>query len=439
MARRLIDRAREAIGVLLNRQTEAERYPEDSRVPYFGRTQAGVYVDPDRALTNGVVWACHRYLTQTVGQLPPRVMREMPDGVSIRQPRHPVNYLLGWRPNPELAPFQLKETLTGWAITHGNGIAEIERDAVGRAIALWPIHPDRIEIKRDLVTGELVYEIDNDTQVATVLEPMDVLHVRGFGNGPVGLSVIEYAAESIGWAQATQLFSASFFGEGLNPAGIIESVNKLTVEGVKNARAELDKVHKGPRKAHRFAFLDNGMKASKWTIQPDEAQFIETRQHQVEELCRWFGVPPHKVMHLLRSTFSNIEHQAIEVVVDSIAPWALRWEEECNYKLFGQNRMGFYVKFDLKGLLRGDFKSRQEGLQVMRRNGVINALEWRELEDMGPMPATGGEKYIVEGNMTTLQKVGEEVATEATPDPERTAQAALENLASMMTEAAHAE
>lgn len=433
----LIHRAREAFSVLLNRQTEAERFPEETRIPYFGKTQAGVYVDPDRALTNGVVWACHRYLTQTIGQLPPRVMQELPNGMSERVPRHPVNYLLGWRPNPELAPFQLKETLTGWAITHGNGIAEVERDGVGRAIALWPIHPDRVEIKRDLVTGQLLYEIDNDTQAETVLEPMDVLHIRGFGNGPVGLSVIEYAAESIGWAQATQLFSSSFFGEGLNPAGIIETVGKMTPEGVKNTRSELDKVHKGPRRAHRWAFLDGGMKATKWTTQPDEAQFVETRQHQVEELCRWFGVPPHKVMHLIRSTFSNIEHQAIEVVVDSIAPWALRWEEECNFKLFGQNRANYYVKFDLKGLLRGDFKSRQEGLQVMRRNGVINASEWRELEDMGPMSGVGGEKFIVEGNMTTLEHVGEAAALPV--DAEQSAQMALERMAVTMSEAVHVE
>lgn len=144
------------------------------------------------------------------------------------------------------------------------------------------------------------------------------------------------------------------------------------------------------------------------SVDPDAAQFIETRQHQVEEICRWFGVPPHKVMHLLRATFSNIEHQSIEVVVDCIVPWCKRLEEEADYKLFGAvNRGGHFTKLDLKGLLRGDFKSRQEGLLIMRRAGVINANEWRGLEEMNGIGEIG-EKYIVESNMTTLERVGEE-------------------------------
>jgi phage portal protein BeeE len=136
-------------------------------------------------------------------------------------------------------------------------------------------------------------------------------------------------------------------------------------------------------------------------------------QHQVEEICRWFGVPPQKVGHLLRMTFNNVEQLSIEVVVDSIAPWAIRFEEEANYKLFGSNRPGFFIKLDLKGLLRGAFKDRQEGLQVQRRNGVINAAEWRELEDMDPMAGPGGHKFVIEGNMTTLERVGEAPAPAA--------------------------
>ncbi|WP_349745376.1 phage portal protein, partial [Roseateles cavernae] len=162
----------------------------------------------------------------------------------------------------------------------------------------------------------------------------------------------------------------------------------------------------GPAKSSRIAILDAGMKAQKVSVEPDAAQFIETRQHQVEEICRWFGVPPHKVMHLLRATFTNIEHQSIEVVVDSVTPWVLRMEQEGDFKLFGRRATNCYNKMDLKGLLRGDFKSRQEGLQIQRRNGVINANDWCRLEDM-PEIGPDGDKYIVEGNMTTLKAIGE--------------------------------
>lgn len=393
------------LGRLLARLTREPRYPGSARGTY-GRTPAGVYIDAANALQSATVWACHRYLTQTVGQLPVRVRRAVGDGSEPVQ-RHPVDTLLNWRPNPELAPFQLKETLVGWAIMRGNGVAEIERDAVGRATALWPIDPNRIVFERDESTNELLYRVSNGQAGTVWLKSPDVFHLRGFGNGAVGLSVIEHAAESIGWARATEIFGATFFGNGLNSGGAIEGGN-LKPDGITALYARIDAKHRGPANAHRPLYLDGGMKWVKTGTTPDDAQFVATMQHQVEETCRWFGVPPQKVGHLLRMTFNNVEQLSIEVVVDSITPWAIRFEEEANFKLFGQNRGAFFVKLDLKGLLRGAFKDRQEGLQVMRRNGVISADDWAEIEDMKkPGPKVGGDKYIVEGNMTTLEKVGE--------------------------------
>lgn len=414
-------------GIMGLRLTSDPRYPRESRVPYTGNTAAGVYIDPDRALMNATVWAAHRYLTQTVGQLPVRVMRQT-GNTSERVASHPVDTLLNWRVNPELAPLQFKETMVGWALMHGNGVAEIESDMVGRVVNLWPIDPRRIEFRRaiepitnargtPIAAGELVYAVSNGSGDKTLLASRDVFHLRGFGNGAVGLSVVEYAAQSIGWARATELFGATFFGNGLNVGGAIEGAGNLDALTVRRLLAQIDESHRGPGRSHRPLILDGAMKWTKTTSTPDEAQFVATMQHQVEEICRWMGVPPHKVMHLLRATFSNIEHQSIEVVVDAITPWAIRFEEECNYKLFGQNRAGFFVKLDLKGLLRGDFKTRQEGLQIQRRNGVINADFWAEVEDM-PKPgrAAGGQIYIVEGNMTKLDQVGEKPAPAAAPD-----------------------
>ena len=391
--------------VVALRQTREDKYIDEGS-PSYARPVAGVYINADTALRNDCVWACVRYLSQTVGQLPVRVMRDM-GRYSDRVMMHPVVDVMTWRANPELAPFQLKETLTAWAVMRGNGIAEIERSA-GRVVALWPIHPDRVSFERDTVTDELLYKINNGQNGTVYLRGQDVFHLRGFGNGPVGLSVVEHAAESIGWAQATELFGASFFGNGLNSSGAIEGAGSLSEPGQKLLRATIAKSHGGPRKAHTPLFLDKNMKWVPTSIKPNEAQFVEAMQHQVETIARWFGVPPQKVGHLLRMTFNNVEQLSIEVVVDAITPWALRWEEEANYKLFGQNRNSLFIKLELKGLLRGAFKERQEGLQIQRRNGVINQEDWREIEDYGPSGADGSDKYIVEGNMTTLEKVGED-------------------------------
>ena len=399
------------------RKTREERHLDVGQ-PYFGRPAAGLSIDPDTALRNDTVWACVRYLSQTVAQLPPRVMRDR-GRYSERVMSHPVVNVLTWRTNPEWAPFQFRETLTAWAILHGNGVAEIERDDTGRVVAMWPIQPDRITFERDPDTDELIYKINNGSNGTVTLSGRDVFHIRGFGNSPVGLSVIEHAAESIGWAQATEIFGAAYFGNGLNTSGVIEGAGALNEAGQKLLRAQLQKRHGGPRKAHVPMFLDRNMKWVATSAKPNEAQFVETMQHQVETVCRWFGVPPQKVGHLLRMTFNNVEQLSIEVVVDSITPWALRWEEEANFKLFGQNRNNLFLKLELKGLLRGAFKERQEGLQIQRRNGVISAAEWREVEDYGPMDADGADKYIVEGNMTTLDKVGEDpvMPSSAPADP----------------------
>lgn len=387
---------------------------ETSRIITVTQTAAGVRVDPDEALKNATVWACVGYLSRTVGQLPWRVMQQQPNGDPLRAPGHPLQYLLATRPNKEMSSVTWREVMVGWAVRRGNAVAEIQRDARGVPVALWPIHPSRVDFKRD-DAGELLYEVTNSDGSKVYLQAMDVFHLRGYGEGPVGLDVMAYAAESIGWAQATEVFGASFFGNGANASGFLYAPGKLSPDAYKNIERKLKDKHGGPKKSNRTMIVDGGMKFEKQTTDPNDAQFIETRQHQVEEICRWFGVPPHKVMHMLRSTFSNIEHQSIEVVVDSISPWAVRIEQEGDYKLFGQNRRGFFNKLDLKGLLRGDFKSRQQGLQIMRRNGVINGNEWRRLEDMDGI-GDEGEMFIVERNMTTLDALGQQPVAGAT-DP----------------------
>jgi HK97 family phage portal protein len=403
----------------LARATTPSEQPMAPRIIFTGRTPAGVYVDADIALKNATVWACVQYLSRAVAQLPWRVMREEERGGKVA-PNHPADWLLHKRPCPDMGAFSWRQGMLGQALLRGNAYAEIERDNRGLPYALWPLHPDRVCVRRD-AGGALVYEVWNRGG-NVVLQAMDVFHLRGFGDGPVGYSVIEYAAQSIGWAQATELFGSSFFADGMNPSGIVKLKTGMSPEGLELLKENIARLYSGPR-GKRTAVLDAGMDFEKITTTPEDGQFIETRQHQVEEICRWFGVPPHKVMHLLRATFSNIEHQAIEVVVDSVTPWVRTFEEEADYKLFGpQNRQGFYTKMNLRALLRGDNASRAAFYKALFEVGALSPNEIRDLEDMDGIGDLGDQRFRSQ-NLAPLDpeeaaKIVRPAAAPAEPDPE---------------------
>lgn len=390
-----------ALGRFFNRSTAAEKLTGGRRVT-TGRTGSGVYIDADEAFKDATVWACIHYRSNMLAQVPWRAMRNDPQQGRIVQDTHPVDWLLNKRPNPEMGAFTFRQTLMQWKLRYGNGYAEIERDNRGAAYALWPIHPRRVVPYRD-GAGILGYRVYNETGAPVELDAMDMFHVRGLGDGPVGLSVIEYAAESIGWSRATQIFGATYFGEGMNPSGVVETPKALSPGAMELLRGELDQLYKGP-KGKRTVILDGGMKFSRLSTEPNDSQFIETRQHQVEETCRWFQTPPHKAMHLLRATFTNIEHQSIEVVTDVVTPDARIFEDEADYKLFGpQNRGGFYTKMVLQALMRGDAKARAEFYQLMFGMAGLTPNMIAEHEDMNGFGPAGDVRFVP-GNMMTLER-----------------------------------
>ena len=274
------------------------RYPQQDRVPTSYRTLSSVPITPDTAVTIPAVWACLRYLSQTVAVLPWHVVLETMKGLEVQR-SHQVDYLLNERVSAEWSSFQFRETMVHWALRWGNGYAEIERDTRGRPIALWPIHPERVKVCRDPDTGVLFYEVDHKLE----FKFEDIFHLRGFGEGPVGVNVIAYAAESLGWAKAAQLFGAAFFGNGMNVNAVVKVKKELSIPAFKKLKEELAGLYKGVRNANRTAILDQDMEWEQVSVDPNKAQFILTNQHLVEETCRWFGVPPHKIMHLLRGTF----------------------------------------------------------------------------------------------------------------------------------------
>jgi HK97 family phage portal protein len=400
---------------LVARLTQPRTDPSPRRVGFTPRTTAGVWIDADTALRTDTVWACIRYLTSAVGQLPWRVMLEEAPGRYQWQGRHPANYLLDERPCPETGAFTWRETLLADALVRGNGYAEIQRDMAGRVVAMWPIEAHRVQVRRREDTGALFYLVTNSTGGQVELEPESVFHLRGVGNGVVGLSVVEFAAQSIGHAQAAQLFGAAFFGQGMTPAGVLSTAQALSPEAKGALDEEFGRLYGGVRGAHRTVIVDAGMSWSAASVQPNEAQFVETMQFQVEAICRWFGVPPHKVQHLARSTNNNIESQAIEVVTDAVMPWVRRFEEEADHKVFGMNRMGLFTRMDLTGLLRGDVARRGEYYQRLVGSGVMSLNEVRAMEDLNPIP--GGDVHMVPVNMMPLQRMLAPPAPAAPPTP----------------------
>lgn len=427
----MLEALRDRIGVgllsIANRLTADQRHPGAGRVANPIRTLAGVAITPDTAVTIATVWACLRYLSQTVAVLPWHVKKDGNKGPEI-QASHGVDYLLWKRPSKDWSSFQFRETLTHWALRWGNGYAEIEPDQAGRPFAMWPIHPERVQVCRAIepavdgygtaiAIGDLYYEVDTRGATqgpSTILAAANMFHIRGFGEGPVGVNVIAYAAQSLGWARAAQLFGASFFGNGMNPAGVVVNKKPLRPDGLKRQKAEFEQLYKGPNNANRTAFLDNDADWKAIGFNARDAQLIDVHEYLVEEICRWFGVPPHKVQHLARATFTNIESQGIEVVVDSISPWVKRFEDEAEWKLFGQNRQRLYTKIDMRALMRGDMAARIAYYKGMSSVGAYSPNRVLELEDentLGPE----GDIHTMQGQNVTLEQIAKGITV--APDP----------------------
>lgn len=383
---------------------------QSSRI-FWPRRKAGVYVDHDTALTFGAVFACQRYLANTVAQLPWKVYRRIPgEKGSDYAPTHPADWLLGTRPNPEMSAFNFKRWLVHHAVSWGNAYAEIEFDVSNRPVSMWPIHPSRVTAKRS-EDGALYYEISNMRGSKTAIMPSSIFHLAGMGNdGISGYSVVSLAAAAIGAGIAADSFSADFFANGAVLSGGFQHPGKMSLEAHTRLRDQIKEKHTGIGNAWRPIVMEEGISWQTFGMPLKDAEFLAGKNYSVTDIARWFGVPPHKIADLSRATFSNIEQQSIEVVTDAILPWVLPMEQEADTKLISaRNRGYFYTKMTLNGLLRGDSAARGAWYQTMRNMGAISADEIREFEDMNPIGAAkGGDKYIVQGQYVPLDKIGEE-------------------------------
>lgn len=391
---------------------------QSGRHAYRIATDAGVPIDHDNAMCVSAVWACVRVIAQTIGVLSMHAYQSKPNGGKTRRTDLRIDQMMRRNPNAYMTAMTLRETMTAHVLTWGNAYAEIERDLAGRPIAMWILLPDRTYpiLAND---GSLWYETSNARGGERyVLPAADVFHLKGFGfDGLVGYDVIAYAARSIGAATAAETFASSFFANGTQLSGGLFHPKRLSKEAKQGIREEFERTYKGSRNAFRMAIFEEGVDWKQFGLSPEAAQFLETRQFSVEDVARWFGVPLHKVGHLLRATNNNIEHQGIEFVVDTILPMAVRWEQEADSKLLTAGlRNDHFWKLNVATLMRGDMASRYAAYEKGRLNGWLNANQICELEDLDPI-GPAGDVYIVPLNYQNADRLLDPPAPPPAPAP----------------------
>lgn len=372
----------------------------------FGGTTSGKAVNERTAMQTSAVYACVRILAESVAGLPLHVYERTANGSKSTKPPHPLYRLLHDEPNREMTSFVFRETLMSHLLLWGNAYAQIIRDGRGFPIALYPLLPDRMAVDRN-ESGELVYTYQSD-KGQVKLRRENVLHIPGLGfDGLIGYSPIAMAKNAVGLALATEDYGATFFANGANPGGVLEHPGVIKPEQADRLRESWQSQFGGAN-AHKVAVLEEGLKFHQMSIPPEQAQFLETRKFQINEIARIFRVPPHMVGDLEKSSFSNIEQQSLEFVKYTLDPWVVRWEQSLQQALIlPSEKATIFIKFNLDGLLRGDYQSRMQGYSTGIQNGFMSVNDVRSLEDMNLLTSEeGGDLHFVNGNMVKLADVG---------------------------------
>jgi HK97 family phage portal protein len=377
-------------------------------------TKTGKAVNEFNALGNTALAACVGILSETIATLPLHIFRrtgrnrELADDLPLAQVLR--------QPNPEMDAVQFRETLQSHVLTWGNGYAEIEFNRAGRPIALWILPPDRTKAYRDKRLG--LYYVTEIDRKSYVLPPENVFHLVGLGyDGITGRSPIRLHREAIGLSRATEDFGASWFGNGSRPAGILSHPGTLGADAKQNLRKSWDAAHSGLSNAHRVAILEEGMRWDQIGIPPEDAQFLETRKFQIEEMARIYRVPLHLIQHAHGATSwgSGLEELGQGLVTYTLQPWLVRWEQRIASRLMTEAERGqYYAKHSVEGLLRGDSEKRANFYSRMIQTGVYTLNEVRELEDRNPID--GGDVHLVPLNLIPLSQV-ESSAAAAMPEP----------------------
>lgn len=376
---------------------------------------AGMVVNHSTALTHATVWACVQYISKTIAGLEWQVIKQIAVDKHEQMIGGAVNWMLNKQANPEMTAFTWRQLVLAHVLLTGNHFSEIQRDAMGRPLWLWPLDPDTVRVYRDPTTNALKYGVWQEVGGEATLEPNDVYHVKGLGwDGVTGYSVISTARRSLGIGLAMDEYGANFYKNGTH-IGLVFEHPKTLSEGAQTRFADSLQGRSGPGQAFRAIVTEEGMKLAKATMSMVDAQFLEQRARNAIDVCQWFAVPPHKVGQLDRATNNNIEHQSIEAVQDCIGPWCKALQQEADIKLFGQvAQRNITTLINTDSLERGDFLSRMQAYKAARDSGmysVNDCLHAEKRNSIGPE----GDMRLQPMNMVPL---GTEAAEPVEPATE---------------------
>lgn len=391
-------------GLFKSRDKPENKLSDNSHSFFVGQSSSGKRVNEKTAMTMSAVYSCVRVLSETLASLPLHVYENTEVG-SKKATQHSLYNLLHNEPNSEMTSFIFRETLMTHLLLWGNAYAQIIRNGKGDVLGLYPLMPDKMSVDRD-EDNRIYYQYLTSSGERVTLSSQDVLHIPGLGfDGLVGYSPIAMAKNAIGMSIAAEEYGAKFFSNGATPSGILEHPG--TVKNAESLRESWTRGFSG-NNSHKVAILEEGMKYTPISISPNEAQFLETRKFQINEIARIFRIPPHMVGDLEKSSFSNIEQQSLEFVKYTLDPWVIRFEQAFNRRLLkDKEKDKFYIKFNVDGLLRGDYQSRMNGYAVGRQNGWMSANDIRALENLDRIPIEeGGDLYLINGNMLPLKHAG---------------------------------
>jgi HK97 family phage portal protein len=363
---------------------------------------AGVNVSPDSAMRISAVWACVRVLSETIASLPLLVYRRRDDGGRERASGHPLYDLLHTQPNRWQTAFEFFEMLTACVLLRGNAYAEIVPGPRGPVDQLLPLHPDRVTVEA-LRGGGQRYRVNRDDGTVDTLLDSEVLHLRGLSSdGITGLSVVEYAREAMGLSLATESYGARLFSQNARPGGVLTHPNKLSQDVADRIRTSWQQAHSGLANAHSVAVLEEGMKFEPVGMTNEDAQFLATREFQIEEVARWFRVPLHMISSTTKATSwgSGIEQLSLGFVTYTLLPWLRRWEQAISRDLISATDT-YFCEFLVDGLLRGNTKDRYDAYAVARNWGWMSVNDIRRRENMNPV-GPEGDRLLEPLNMKGL-------------------------------------
>lgn len=384
----------------------------------FGKSTSGKNVNEKTAMTLAAVYACVRVIAESMASLPLNLFRYNGEGGSEKDRSLPLYRVLHDEPNTEMTSFTFRETLITHQLLWGNAYAQVIRNMRGQVIALYPLMPNQMTVNRDDETNKIYYDykVTKENQTLNLqagetvrLEAEDVLHVPGLGfDGLIGYSPIAMMRNSIGEGLAVEEYGAKFYENGATPTGVLEHPGIL--KDPEKLRQSWQKAYGGSGNAGKTAILEEGLTYKTIGISPKDAQMIEARKFNVEEIARIFRIPPHMIGDLEHATFSNIEHQSLEFVKYTLGPWMARWEQSMDRRLLSEEeKRDHYIQFNPEGLLRGDLQSRNQAYAVARQNGWMSANDIRRKEGMDLIPKElGGDRYLCNGNMVDIATVGKE-------------------------------